>query len=743
MLSGIAKVIGWLVLLMIAVALLAGKAFAQPPTYLPWQPGVTHTVIQGNNGGYSHNTQYTRYGWDFDLSYGTAVLSAAPGTVHIASYGYNTGWGNTVTVCYGDGTCSRYGHLSSISVSPGQGVGQAQLIGYSGSTGNSSGPHLHYQLENGGGVSLPSSFAEAGVPGEGQRVTSANNDDPSPQFTDVHVYSSQTITVAAGDQAKVAVTALYQGPHSIPCGYANFGMREGSARFADYRAGYWPASPWRGPNRVAAVGCSGNLDPGEHIEWDLTYYVPPDTQGGTYLTGTYSPVYESVAWSHLTVPISIHVLSQYQAAFAGQSVTPLVGPGETGHVTVALKNTGKAAWHNDGPYPVRLGTKDDAAFPLADASWTASRDRLSLAEPEVKPGEVGHFSGTFAAPADSKPLRIKQFFAPLVEGKEWFGQDIGIYEMFYVGDKQHQPYTVDDYQAAYAGQVNVGHPLQTGDTAEATMTWRNTGSAVWFADGPFPVRLRGIRPKDRGSGFVDTTDPRTVGAAGIRLPVDKVEPGETVTFTLPVKVAEQVVPGDYKEYFRPVAEGSTWFGRDDAWWPFTVTAKQDDGSSGGSAGNPGGPGDQGGSDPTDDNPDDGTGPDQPDDYAAADYRAELVTPAKPKRLHRGQTAVVKTVLRNTGPADLFADGDQRVTLRLVRPDHSSYFLDPTSDKVIGQRAVTLDQDEVHQGDRFSFTIPLRVKKGIRTGLYREHYRLSADSVTLFGPNDIRLSIRVK
>lgn len=558
----------WCVLMFVLLSAVgAERSQAQPATYLPWQYGANYTVTQGNDGGYSHNDAYTRFGWDFGLPSGTPVISSAGGTVRVAASGYNYGWGNTVTVCYADGTCSRYGHLSSYVVRPGEGVSQGQLLGYSGNTGDSTGPHLHYQLENTSGAALRSSFVEAGVPVTGQTVTSRNSGNP--RFSNVVVHSSGVLDVTAGDQVRAVVTAKYEGPRPIPCGHANLGTRDGSpARFADYRAGAWPASPWRGSDRAAAAECYGNLDPGETGRWELLFHVPADTAPGMYLTGRYGIVWEGTVWSDVSVPISLRVLSRYQAKFVSQEVTPLVEPGGTGRMAFVLKNIGRSTWTRS---TVFLGTKGDAPFTYGDAGWGTNRNRLVMEEDSVAPGETARFTGSITVPASTAANHRKQYMVPVVEGKEWFGEEIGIYADVFVGDAEHLPYDAADYGAEWVSQTNVSEPLASGDTATVTMTWRNTGTAVWFKKGQSPVALRATHPRDRTSQFVDPDGLDAIVRKGVRLPVDRVNPGETAMFELPVEVADEVQPGSYQEYFRPVAEGMAWFGRDDAWWPFRVS----------------------------------------------------------------------------------------------------------------------------------------------------------------------------
>jgi len=83
-------------------------------------------------------------GQDIDASYGTPVMVAASGTVTIA--GRQRGYGNVIYVDHGAGLSTRYGHLSEIDVKIGQTVTRGQTIGLVGSTGRSTGPHLHYEV---------------------------------------------------------------------------------------------------------------------------------------------------------------------------------------------------------------------------------------------------------------------------------------------------------------------------------------------------------------------------------------------------------------------------------------------------------------------------------------------------------------------------------------------------------------------------------------------------------------------
>ncbi|MFJ4473321.1 M23 family metallopeptidase [Streptomyces sp. NPDC089424] len=93
--------------------------------------------------------QSTHSGQDFAVSTGTKVMAAHGGTVVKAGgngAGDGPAYGNAVVIKHGNGTYSQYAHLSRIDVRVGQVVATGQKIALSGNTGNSSGPHLHFEI---------------------------------------------------------------------------------------------------------------------------------------------------------------------------------------------------------------------------------------------------------------------------------------------------------------------------------------------------------------------------------------------------------------------------------------------------------------------------------------------------------------------------------------------------------------------------------------------------------------------
>ena len=77
--------------------------------------------------------------------YGKPIIASNTGRVRLVRY-YSTGYGYHVMIDHGDDSWTVYGHMSSIAVTEGQWVLQGEVIGYVGSTGNSTGPHLHFEI---------------------------------------------------------------------------------------------------------------------------------------------------------------------------------------------------------------------------------------------------------------------------------------------------------------------------------------------------------------------------------------------------------------------------------------------------------------------------------------------------------------------------------------------------------------------------------------------------------------------
>jgi murein DD-endopeptidase MepM/ murein hydrolase activator NlpD len=99
-------------------------------------------------------------GMDLRGDYGEPIRATAAGRVSVA--GPASGYGNMVEIDHGAGLATRYGHMSRVDVEEGQWIQAGAIIGAIGSTGRSTGPHLHYEVRVDGGAVDPSRYIRAG-----------------------------------------------------------------------------------------------------------------------------------------------------------------------------------------------------------------------------------------------------------------------------------------------------------------------------------------------------------------------------------------------------------------------------------------------------------------------------------------------------------------------------------------------------------------------------------------------------
>ena len=106
--------------------------------------GKLESSFGGRRNPFGGNGYEFHTGQDIDAQTGDPVVAGATGTVTFA--GVQNGYGNLVVIDHGGGLTTRYGHLSHIEVAQSQTVTRGQFIGRVGSTGRSTGPHLHYEI---------------------------------------------------------------------------------------------------------------------------------------------------------------------------------------------------------------------------------------------------------------------------------------------------------------------------------------------------------------------------------------------------------------------------------------------------------------------------------------------------------------------------------------------------------------------------------------------------------------------
>lgn len=90
--------------------------------------------VHGNNGV------------DYGAPVGTAIIAAADGEVMISRTGWNGGYGTYIVIRHANGTQTLYAHMSQLNVNPGERVVKGQVIGKMGNTGQSTGPHIHFEV---------------------------------------------------------------------------------------------------------------------------------------------------------------------------------------------------------------------------------------------------------------------------------------------------------------------------------------------------------------------------------------------------------------------------------------------------------------------------------------------------------------------------------------------------------------------------------------------------------------------
>ena len=140
-----------------------------------------------SNGGQTNTTSYTggKLGWpcpsssgmtspygyrvlfgvrdfhtgvDIGATTGSNIVAAESGTVILANYGWNGGYGNYIILSHGNGITTRYAHASQLYVTAGQTVSKGQVIAAVGTTGNSTGPHLHFEVRVNGSHTNPLNY---------------------------------------------------------------------------------------------------------------------------------------------------------------------------------------------------------------------------------------------------------------------------------------------------------------------------------------------------------------------------------------------------------------------------------------------------------------------------------------------------------------------------------------------------------------------------------------------------------
>lgn len=137
---------------------------ASPSQYVARKTPDAGTVVASGafvwptSGRISQGFRWYHQAIDIANKAGTPILAADSGRVAVVGWPDNTGYGNRVVIDHGNGFATLYAHLSRWTVSVGQSVRRGDLIGYMGSTGRSTGPHLHFEIRVNGQIQNPLNY---------------------------------------------------------------------------------------------------------------------------------------------------------------------------------------------------------------------------------------------------------------------------------------------------------------------------------------------------------------------------------------------------------------------------------------------------------------------------------------------------------------------------------------------------------------------------------------------------------
>lgn len=134
---------------------------------------VTQTFEEHNQRRIENGWQYYNGGIDYGMPSGTPIYTVLDGTVSTVEMG-NAGYGNVIKIDHGNGLQTLYAHFMSICALVGDHVQQGQMIGRSDNTGNSTGPHLHFEVRQDGVAVDPQPLLDGETIAEPDHIVDVN-----------------------------------------------------------------------------------------------------------------------------------------------------------------------------------------------------------------------------------------------------------------------------------------------------------------------------------------------------------------------------------------------------------------------------------------------------------------------------------------------------------------------------------------------------------------------------------------
>lgn len=315
-------------------------------------PGVTYiTSPYGWRSGGFH------LGTDIGASYGTPIHASKSGTVEFAGWHYS--YGNYVKLTHLDGSYTLYAHMSQLGCSTGDTVSQQQVIGYVGSTGDSTGPHLHFELVLAGGNRVDPDLYVPKTPTASYSLASVNSIGSANFVGDSEPIQVMSVTAntratslgnleVSGNEETIRAALIAKG-YSSAAASAIMGNMYQESRMnpnaQSYDGGYgliqWTGTRRTGPNGLIAWCAANGYDYTtitgqiEFMDWELSqpYFANllPNFKNSTDVasaTSSWLRYFEGI-WDG-TYSTRLNAANTYQSAYSGNEPS---GGGSTSEIS--------------------------------------------------------------------------------------------------------------------------------------------------------------------------------------------------------------------------------------------------------------------------------------------------------------------------------------------------------------------------------------------------------------------------
>jgi hypothetical protein len=395
----------------------------------------------------------------------------------------------------------------------------------------------------------------------------------------------------SGDQKTIAVQIQNVGNANLPAG-----AKLTSTNATPYQDPSWPSS-------TTIANISSGLSPSASYTLNLNLLAPTAPEGRN--DNVNLQIYDSgnvpVVGSSKTVSMQVASPS-YSTAYAGQSGYPSFTYGQQQTVYFRYKNTGNKVWYDGigvstatsrGALPTHLATDyptnrgsgfaynwntDNRPAVNFNAVFESDNSTAASNQHLVKPGQIGEFSFTMAAASWVNPGIYREFFRPIIEGTS----DGAISSPgTYMDVRLNAP----RYSSAYYSQSSYPS-LSSGQSSSVTIQYLNNGNAPWYDDVSYNSatgkdRLKAVhlatthlinrnsifgatwpgkaRPKLAFSAVYNNDDSTLTSDQHV------VQPGQIAKYTFIISVPNGTAPAAYREFFQPIAEGTSDGAFNDPW----------------------------------------------------------------------------------------------------------------------------------------------------------------------------------